>query len=131
MTLIEQIGKDFITAYKAKEMEKKDFLGLLKSEVTKESKTPDDAYVVNKIKSMIKSAEATNSLSEDELEYMNTYLPKQMTEEELDNVIACFKVELNVTDMSGMGKIMGALKKDYNGQYDGKLASTIIKQNLV
>jgi uncharacterized protein YqeY len=72
MSLIEKINKDFMLAYKAKEMEKKDFLGVLKTEVTKESKTPEDEYVVAKIKSMIKNAEATNSLSEAELSVLDT-----------------------------------------------------------
>jgi len=130
MTLIEQIGKDFMTAFKAREMEKKNFLGLLKSEVTKESKTPDDAYIVGKIKSMIKNASATNSLSEDELSILNTYLPSQMTEEMLRLYIKDI-ISLNkYSGMGDMGKVMGILKSKIGGQYDGKLASTIIKDIL-
>ena len=75
MTLIEKISKDFTEAYKSKDMEKKNFLGVIKTEVTKESKTPEDSYIVGKLKSMIKNAEATNSLSEYELSVINEYLP--------------------------------------------------------
>ena len=71
MSLIEQINQDFMIAYKAKEMQKKDFLGVLKTEVTKETKIPEDTYIVSKIKSMIKNAAATNSLTEDELSILN------------------------------------------------------------
>ena len=35
MSLIERISKDFMSAYKAKDMEKKNFLGVIKTEVTK------------------------------------------------------------------------------------------------
>jgi len=81
MSLIEKISKDFMSAYKAKDMEKKNFLGVIKTEVTKETKTPEDSYVVGKLKSMIKNAEATNSLDDYELNIINDYLPTQMTEE--------------------------------------------------
>ena len=81
MKLIERISNDFTEAYKAKDMDKKNFLGVIKTEVTKESKTPEDSYIISKIKSMIKNAEATNSLTDNELSILNEYLPTQMTEE--------------------------------------------------
>ena len=81
MKLIERISNDFTEAYKAKDMDKKNFLGVIKTEVTKESKTPEDSYIIRKIKSMIKNAEATNSLTDNELSILNEYLPTQMTEE--------------------------------------------------
>lgn len=128
--LIEQISKDFMAAYKAKEMEKKDFLGVLKTEVTKESKTPEDTYVVAKIKSMIKNAAATNSLSESELEILNQYLPAQMSESDLRSEIELIINTNSYDGMKDMGKVMGQLKTNYDGQYDGAIASKIIKEML-
>lgn len=128
--LIEQISKDFMAAYKAKEMEKKDFLGVLKTEVTKESKTPEDAYVVAKIKSMIKNAAATNSLTESELEVLNQYLPAQMSESDLRSEIELIVNTNSYDGMKDMGKVMGELKANYEGQYDGGVASKIIKEIL-
>jgi uncharacterized protein YqeY len=130
MSLIERINQDFMVAYKAKEMEKKDFLGVLKTEVTKESKTPEDGYVVAKIKSMIKNAEATNSLSETELNILNSYLPKQMGIDEVKQVIIDFVTNNSISSPKEMGKVMSYLKSGYDGQYDGKMASTIIKEIL-
>jgi len=127
MKLIETISADFMTAYKAKEMEKKDFLGVLKTEVTKESKTPEDSTVIAKIKSMIKSAEGTNSLSETELEILNIYLPKQLTNEDLTKIVADY---ISENENANMGQIMGFLKGSYNGQYDGRLASNVVKELL-
>lgn len=128
--LIEQISKDFMAAYKAKEMEKKDFLGVLKTEVTKETKTPEDTYVVGKIKSMIKNAAATNSLSESELEILNQYLPAQMSESDLRSEIELIINTNSYDGMKDMGKVMGELKANYDGQYDGGIASKIIKEIL-
>jgi uncharacterized protein YqeY len=130
MSLIERINQDFMVAYKAKEMEKKDFLGVLKTEVTKESKTPEDGYVVAKIKSMIKNAEATKSLSETELNILNSYLPKQMGVDEVKQVIIDFVTNNSISSPKEMGKVMSYLKSGYDGQYDGKMASTIIKEIL-
>lgn len=129
MRLIEVVNQDFMTAYKNREMEKKDFLGLVKSELTKEIKTPEDGYVVTKIKSMIKAAEGTNSLSEMELNILGKYLPKQLSDVELEWIITRFISESNLTQKD-MGKVMGFLKSNYGGQYDGKLASTITKKIL-
>jgi len=130
MSLIEKINKDFMLAYKAKEMEKKDFLGVLKTEVTKESKTPEDEYVVAKIKSMIKNAEATNSLSEAELSVLETYLPTQLSEVELEVIINEIITRMGLNTPRDMGKVMSYLKTEYDGQYDGKVASTITKKIL-
>lgn len=130
MKLISRINEDFMLAYKAKEMEKKDFLGVLKTEVTKESKTPEDGYVVGKIKSMIKNAESTNSLSEMELTILNDYLPKQMGVNEIKQIVIDFVNENNINSPKEMGKVMSYLKTNFDGQYDGKVASNLIKEVL-
>ena len=130
MKLIEKISKDFMSAYKDKDMKKKNFLGVIKTEVTKETKTPEDSYVVGKLKSMIKNAEATNSLSEYELDIINDYLPTQMTEDVLRETIRDFITKEELSTMKDMGKIMGYLKSNFEGEYDGKLASTITKELL-
>jgi uncharacterized protein YqeY len=130
MSLIEKISKDFMSAYKDKDMEKKNFLGVIKTEVTKETKTPEDNYVVGKLKSMVKNAQSTNSLTEYELNIINDYLPTQMTEDVLRETIGNFITKEDLSTMKDMGKIMGYLKSNFEGEYDGKLASTIIKELL-
>jgi uncharacterized protein len=130
MNLIEMVNADFMSAYKEKNMEKKDFLGVLKTEVTKETKTPDDMYVIGKIKSMIKNAESTNSLSETELEILNGYLPKQLTEEEIKTFILNIITDNGFSGGKDMGKVMGLLKEGFDGQYDGKMASQLVKTLL-
>jgi uncharacterized protein YqeY len=130
MQIIDKIKADFMTAYKAKDMIKKDFLGLLKSEVTKDDKNPEDTVIVAKIKSMIKNAASTNSLSEDELKWMNEYLPIQYSEADLSTIIELAINDTGASTMKDMGKIMTYLKNSHNGRYDGKMASTLIKKLL-
>ena len=130
MSLLERINADFMSAYKSKETMKKDFLGLIKSEVTKESKDPTDQYIVSKIKSMIKSAESTNSLSNEELEWLEVYLPTQMTDQELESEISSIVELITADSIKEMGAVMPELKTRHNGTYDGKKASAIIKRLL-
>tara|TARA_B100000963_G_scaffold339918_1_gene338060 strand:- start:751 stop:1146 length:396 start_codon:yes stop_codon:yes gene_type:complete len=130
MKLIEKINKDFTDAYKAKDMVKKNFLGVIRTEVTKESKTPEDSYIVSKLKSMIKNAESTNSLSSEELLILDDYLPTQISEDVLTDKIKGLIVKESLTSVRDMGKVMAHLKSNFDGQYDGKLASTITKNLL-
>jgi uncharacterized protein YqeY len=130
MKLIEKINKDFTEAYRTREMATKDFLGVLRTEVTKESKDPDDVTVINKIKSMIKNAEATNSLSAFELEILNSYLPVQMSDETLRHRIVNYIEVSKLEGAKDMGKVMAFLKSNFDGQYDGKRASEITRELL-
>tara|TARA_R110000772_G_scaffold17946_3_gene50059 strand:+ start:183884 stop:184276 length:393 start_codon:yes stop_codon:yes gene_type:complete len=124
MSLLEKINVDFLAAYKAKEMEKKDFLGFLKSEVLREGKNPDDAYIVGKFKSMRKKLVESESISDLESEVLDTYIPSQLSEEDLTEIIG--DVFTHTTN-TNMGTIMKHLMSEYAGQYDGKMASTIAR----
>ncbi len=116
--LIEKIVEDFTAAYKAKDMEKKDFLGLLRGELTKVTKTPDDKEVIAKCKSMLKKndesmdkmkqmgIEVVSSLSDREIEILNSYIPAQMSEGEIE-----VKVKEAIDGgANNIGRIMGAFK---------------------
>jgi uncharacterized protein YqeY len=127
MELLEKINKDFMSAYKNRDMETKNYLGFLKSEVTKETKTPDDAYIVGKFKAMIKNSLETNSLNSLELDILNKYVPRQMTSDELETVITTGIIDgIN----KNMGSIMKYLRENYAGEYDGKMASELTKEIL-
>lgn len=56
-------------------------------------------------------------------------LPTQLTEAELRQVVTDLKEELGAGPKD-MGKIMARLKTDYEGQYDGRMASTLVKEIL-
>lgn len=112
MKLIEKISEDFLVAYKAKEMEKKNFLGLLKSTVSEKDKNPSDDEVILKIKSMIKvhnksmEENGAPTLTDLDLEILNSYLPKSMSEEEIDSKLK----ELVDAGADNIGRIMGGFK---------------------
>jgi uncharacterized protein YqeY len=66
----------------------------------------------------------------EELEVLNTFLPKQMTEEELTPLIQKIISDLGVTDAKEMGKVMGAANKEFAEKADGGTISKIVKQLL-
>ncbi len=136
MNLIETINADIITAYKARNTEVKAVLGVLKGAATKVNKVPDDAEVIAVVKSMIKTHDKSMAehnaptLSEGELVAINKYLPTQMDGAALSTVVNGFIVSESLSGPKDMGRIMGYLKSNFGGQYDGKMASNIVKSSL-
>jgi uncharacterized protein YqeY len=122
-----------MTAFKAKEMDKKNFLGLVKSTLTEKTKTPSDDDVVGLLKSMIKKHHASveeygvGTLTNLESEIIEGYLPEQYSENEIEYLI---KEIIENSDKKDMGFIMGMFQKDHKGKADNKLVSTIIKDQL-
>lgn len=66
-----------------------------------------------------------------EKEVLDNYLPKMLSENELATVIDSIVSENNFNTMKDMGSAMKILKESYPNQYDGKLASTLIRAKLV
>lgn len=69
---------------------------------------------------------ADNELAE--MSVMEGYLPKQLSEQDIRNVIANLKASSNTS--CNMGIIMKYFKENYSGQYDGKTVSIIAKELL-
>ena len=66
---------------------------------------------------------------QNELEIYEAFLPRQMSEEDLRTLLNVWK-ETNFPDSPTMGGYMTALKRVYDGFYDGKIASKILKEIL-
>ena len=65
-----------------------------------------------------------------EAEVLLEYLPKQLSESEIQAVIDRAAQELNVSDMSGMGSLIGAVKKELGSSADGAVIATLVKNKL-
>jgi len=65
-----------------------------------------------------------------ELEILENFLPEQMSEEEIEKIVVSKIAELNVTDMSGIGKLIGAVMKETGGNADGNVIKAIIEKKL-
>lgn len=58
------------------------------------------------------------------------YLPKTLTESEVEEIVAKTIADLDATSMRDMGKVMGFINKTYSGQVDGSMVSRIVKSKL-
>jgi len=61
---------------------------------------------------------------QDELEILETYLPKMMEKSEVEKIVLSKKTELGITDAKEKGKLMAAVMKDLKGKADG----TVVKE---
>jgi hypothetical protein len=94
--------------------------------VAREIKKRDDSATQYK-------AAGRPELSESELkeaEIISTYLPAQVSEEEIAQVIKKAITELGVNDMSGVGQVIGAVKKELGNTASGALVAQLVKNAL-
>ena len=65
-----------------------------------------------------------------EMEAMEVYLPKQLSEAEVEAELVKIIAEVGATQPSEMGKVMGVATKKLAGLAEGRLISTLVKQLL-
>ena len=65
-----------------------------------------------------------------QLEIIKKYLPELMSEEDIKVIINNKIKELNITGMSDMGKLMGAVMKETAGKADGNTVKNLVTQIL-
>jgi len=71
------------------------------------------------------------SIEINELEIITTYLPAQLSEEEIDVHINEAIASLGATSPQDMGKVMGVLKPLLNGKADMGIVSAAVKSKLI
>lgn len=63
-----------------------------------------------------------------ELVILETFLPQQMSKEEILTFVKAKQIELGATDKSKAGQFMGAVMKDLKGKADGPLVKEVIDE---
>jgi uncharacterized protein YqeY len=129
MKLREQINKDYMTAFKEKNVVAKNLLSVVKGEIqTTEKNTGSELSDEDVVKILTKTAkslkEMANSGSEmakTELEIVEAYLPKQMSKDEITQ---------KVTELVNSGITqMGAIMKEFSSlPADKKMVSEIVRE---
>ena len=144
--MLEQIKKDLISSMKEQDKFKTSVLRMLKSalqaeEINKKEELTDDE-VLNIIKKQVKvwtaSLEEYKSYNRmdlakdlaDEIEILKSYLPEELSTDELNKIIEeQFKL-LNPTSIKDMGKIIKAISNIVGTRADMSEVSKIIKEKL-
>lgn len=148
MSLKQQIDNDIKKAMLAKNKEELEALRAIKSLIllaeTDKGATGDiSAEIENKllqkaVKQRKESADifqqqGRHELAEKEnfqLEVISRYLPKQLSEEEIMNLLKDIIKQVGAKGPQDMGKVMGNATKTLSGKADGKLISELVKKLL-
>lgn len=99
----------------------------------------DDTAILSLLQSMIKQRKESIDMyqkggradlaanEQSEIDVIQSFLPKQMTDEEIKSAIETIISETGASSVKDMGKVMGVLKSKYAGQLDMGKASALIK----
>jgi len=90
-----------------------------------------DKSITQLLQKFKKNLESVNDeKSQQEIKIIEEYLPTQLSEEEIEKEIQSIIITNNYSTMKDMGKIMGDFNKQYGGQADNKIVSSIVKKIL-
>jgi len=148
MSLKQQIDNDIKKAMLAKNKEELDALRSIKSlillaETDKGAASDISSDVESKL--LMKAAKQRKESADifiqqsrqdladrelQQLEVINRYLPKQLSEAEIVDAVKAVIQEVGAKGPQDMGKVMGAATKKLAGQADGKVISDLVKKLL-
>lgn len=148
MPLEEQIQTDLKTAMKSGEKDTVTTLRSLLAQIkderiklrTKRETTEDD--VIKVVLSAVKKRKEAIELykqgnredlvkkEQDELTILQKYLPEQLSEEEITEIIDKIIAEVNASSIKDLGRVMGAAMGQLKGKADGKLVQNLVRQRL-
>ena len=146
--LIKKIEADFISAFKSKQTEVKDCLGMIKSEIVKKQKEKcnqplENNEVINVLLSEVKKREQTFDLIKDqiaenaiqlkektlrEISLIRNYLPKQMTKDEIEKELNSLVEKLNISNNRDL--LINSMKhfnQSFKGMFDNKILKELIE----
>ena len=142
----EKIQNDWKEALKSKDKEKASVLSMAKSAILyaeKDAKSSlSEEQIIEILAREVKMrrdavAEFEKGQRADlveqsnfEIETLLSYLPKQLKEDEIIELVENTANEIGANNMKDMGKLMAALKPLITGKADGKLVSTLVKNYL-
>ena len=146
MSLKQKLQEDLKSSMKNKDAIKKSVITLIRSsikqyEVDNRVELQDDE-IVDLIAKQLKQTRDSReefakagrddlvSKAEAEIEVLKEYLPQQLSEEELNEIVISTISEVGATSMKDMKNIMSSIMPKVKGRADGKLINELVKKNL-
>lgn len=146
MSLKEQLSQDLKQAMKDKDTIRKNVVQLIRSgvlQIEKDNKvTLDDEGVLDVIAKQLKQRRDSlpdyeKSGREDlicelktEMDILMGYLPRQLTREEIEEIVKAAVAETGASTVKDMGKIMACVMPKTKGRADGKVINEIARAYL-
>jgi uncharacterized protein len=141
MSALEQVQADVRTAMKAGDRERTGALRMIVDALQKEAKLGDGdevAVLQRERKKRLEAAEAFGEAGREEqagaerleADLIEAYLPQQLSDEELAELVAEAVTETGATEQKQMGQVMSALMPKLGGRADGKRVSAAVREKL-
>jgi uncharacterized protein YqeY len=147
MAIIDDLSTALKEAMKSKEKTKLDAIRQVQTEVAKKKAEKGEeatdelvlGVITSYVKKMKKAVEEYESLGDrgvemaekiqGEIDFLSTWLPKQLSDEEVAKIVNEVLSEMGDVDMAQMGKIIGAVMAKADG-LDGSLVSKIVREKI-
>ncbi|KQL53503.1 hypothetical protein AN964_08340 [Heyndrickxia shackletonii] len=147
MGLLERLNEDMKQAMKNKEKEKLSVIRMLKAslqneaiKLKKENLTEEEELTIlsREVKQRKDSLQEFKDAGREdlvekiqtELTFVNIYMPKQLTDEELTSIVEETIREVNATSKADIGKVMSAIMPKVKGKADGSAVNKKVQQQL-
>jgi uncharacterized protein YqeY len=141
VTVLEQVRTDMTTAMKAGEKQRVGALRLVLSELQKDAKegAGDELAVLRRERKRRLDAASQfrdggrpelAEQEESEAELIESYLPAELEQSELDALVAAAIAETGASSPKDMGQVMKAVMAKAGGRADGKRASARVREAL-
>ena len=146
MSLFEQIQTDMYAAMKAREKEKSGTLRITLAKLKdKRIEKRDDLSEEEEVKilqTLVKQRKESIELykkggredlaiaEKNEMEILNGYLPKMMSENDIRSIVQSVVKEVGAASIADMGRVMPEVMKRGKGLIDGKTAQNFVRESL-
>jgi uncharacterized protein YqeY len=141
MSVLEQVQADVRAAMKAGDRERTSALRMVVDALQKDAKLGDGdevAVLQRERKKRLEAAEAYGEAGRDEqassekfeAKLIESYLPQQLSDEELAELVDAAVAETGASEQKQMGQVMGALMPKLGGRADGKRVSAAVRERL-
>ena len=146
MTMKTRLADDLKQAMRDRDVLRRDVIRYLRSEVRnqeiRDQKELDDAGVVQVLSRQAQQRRDSIEIyrdaarqdlvekEESELSVILSYLPQQMTHEEITELVRKVVAEVGASGPADMGKVMGAIMPQVRGKAEGREVNAIVQQTL-
>ncbi|MCP3741343.1 GatB/YqeY domain-containing protein [Rossellomorea sp. BNER] len=147
MSLLDRLNNDMKQAMKNKEKAKLSVIRMIKASLQneaiklgKQELTEDEELTVlsREVKQRKDSLQEFKDAGREdladkirtELTYVDIYMPKQLSEEEVSAIVQETIAEVGASSKADMGKVMGAIMPKVKGKADGALVNKLVQHHL-
>ena len=146
MSLLERLNSDIKQAMKNKEKDKLSVIRMIKASIQNEAlKTGNEISEEEELTVLSREVkQRKDSLHEfdkagredlvekirTELQYVELYMPKQLSEEEVSEIVKQAISETGASSKAEMGKVMAVIMPKVKGKADGSLVNKLVQQHL-